>query len=137
MSYAKKPKLAIATVAGAIAGAMLFSASAAQAQEDISGEAVYQRYCAVCHGADGKGNGPMAAVLKPTAPDLTLISKWNQGTFPYDQVYTVIESGSEVMAHGTRQMPIWGDAFRRDAGNPMAYPRILELVFYLKSIQEE
>ena len=118
-------------------GVLLFFAPFANAGEEMSGKAVYERYCAVCHGIDGKGDGPMQAVLKPTASDLTLISKFNQGQFAYDRVYEVIESSVEVAGHGSGQMPIWGDAFRRDSDNPLAYPRILELVFYLKSIQAE
>ena len=81
--------IAMVHVGAAVA---LLLAPAAQAGEDLSGKAVYERYCAVCHGVDGMGNGPMAAVLKPTATNLTLISKWNQGVFPYDRVYEVIDN---------------------------------------------
>ena len=121
----------------AATAALALPPSIANAAEEITGKAVYERYCAVCHGADGKGGGPMAEVLKPAATDLTLIAKWNEGVFPYDRVYEIIDSNVDVMGHGSQQMPVWGDAFRREAGNPLAYPRILELVFYLKSIQQE
>ena len=121
----------------AATGAFALLPSSSNAAEEISGKAVYERYCAVCHGIDGKGGGPMAEVLKPAATDLTLIAKGNEGAFPYDRVYEIIDSNVDVMGHGSQQMPVWGDAFRRDADNPLAYPRILELVFYLKSIQQE
>ncbi len=35
------------------------------------GAEVFATYCAVCHGPDGKGNGPAAAALVPPPPDLT------------------------------------------------------------------
>ena len=33
--------------------------------------------------------------------------------FPFDRVYQIIDGRQEVKAHGTREMPIWGLAFRR------------------------
>jgi mono/diheme cytochrome c family protein len=30
----------------------------------VSGKEMFATYCAVCHGADGKGGGPAAAALK-------------------------------------------------------------------------
>jgi len=78
----------------------------------IQGPALYQAYCAVCHGADLKGSGPMANSLKTKAPDLTLIAVRNIGTFPLARVRRII-SGEEVLptAHGTREMPVWGPIF--------------------------
>jgi mono/diheme cytochrome c family protein len=40
----------------------------------IQGPALYKAYCAVCHGPEAKGDGPMAATLKVHPPDLTRIS---------------------------------------------------------------
>lgn len=125
------------TALGGLALGGLLCATGARADEPVEGKAVYERYCAVCHGVDGKGQGPMAEVLKPTPTDLTLISKWNQGVFPYDRVYELIDGRVEVMGHGSGQMPIWGDAFARDADDHTPYARIMELVFYLQSIQQK
>jgi mono/diheme cytochrome c family protein len=36
-----------------------------------SGEALYQAYCAPCHGKNGKGDGPAAASLHPKPADHT------------------------------------------------------------------
>ncbi len=35
------------------------------------GEKVFAKYCAVCHGPDGKGNGPAAPSMKPRPRDFT------------------------------------------------------------------
>ena len=53
----------------AATGAFALLPSSSNAAEEISGKAVYERYCAVCHGIDGKGGGPMAEVLKPRRRD--------------------------------------------------------------------
>lgn len=34
------------------------------------GRALYSRHCAVCHGTQGRGDGPAAAGLNPRPPDL-------------------------------------------------------------------
>ena len=47
----------------------------------IQGPQLYDAYCAVCHGKDGKGTGPMAKSLKPVTPDLTRIAMRNGGDF--------------------------------------------------------
>ena len=43
----------------------------AKAFVGIEGKDSFMAYCAVCHGADGRGNGPAAPALKTPVPDLT------------------------------------------------------------------
>jgi mono/diheme cytochrome c family protein len=111
-------------------------------QEEVAkaGRPAYEQYCAVCHGREGKGDGGAASVLTVKPADLTQLSKKNNGTFPFWRVYGVIDGREEVKGHGTREMPIWGQEFRMQAGSSaMAQSqvrgRILELVYYLESIQ--
>ena len=117
--------------------------TAAQEMEVIvGGEIEYRNYCAACHGSDGKGQGPMGRLLTVRPADLTLLSKKNSGTFPFWQTYRVIDGREEVRGHGTREMPLWGDRFRSQAGGndagsrAQAAGRLLALVFYLQHIQE-
>jgi mono/diheme cytochrome c family protein len=35
------------------------------------GEALFQTHCAICHGREGRGDGPSAAGLNPQPADLT------------------------------------------------------------------
>lgn len=107
-----------------------------------AGKSVYDQNCAVCHGREAKGDGGAVSVLTVKPADLTQIAKKNEGEFPFWKVYGIIDGRNEVKSHGTRDMPIWGEDFRLQAGtSTMAASevrgRILELVYYLQSIQEK
>jgi mono/diheme cytochrome c family protein len=80
--------------------------------QEIVGQEMFRFYCASCHGLDGKGKGPAAPALKKQPPDLTLLSKKYGGKFPRNTVSSVIEGNDFITDHGSRDMPIWGDAFR-------------------------
>jgi mono/diheme cytochrome c family protein len=113
-------------------------------QEEVAkaGRPTYEQDCAVCHGREGKGDGGALNLLTVKPADLTQLSKNNNGAFPFWRVYGVIDGRQEVKGHGTREMPFWGAEFRAEAGtNPAAQSlvrgRILELVYYLESIQAQ
>ena len=115
----------------------------AQEMEVVAGgELEYQNYCAVCHGVDAKGQGIMSRFLTIRPADLTQLAKKNGGTFSFWRVYRSIDGSEEVRGHGTREMPIWGDRFRAQAGGndsgsrAQAAGRLLGLVFYLQHIQD-
>lgn len=109
-------------------------------------EAEFRNSCASCHGVDGKGAGFLTRVFRGVNPgDLTQLAKGNDGIFPYDAVFSVIDGRAEVAAHGDRRMPVWGDRYSVDAMNTWGpddlnemrvRARMLELVHYLQSIQE-
>jgi mono/diheme cytochrome c family protein len=112
------------------------------AQEVVltSGQLEYQSYCASCHGRDGKGKGAMADLLRAVPADLTQLNKKHGGQFPFWRIYGTIDGREEVMAHGSRTMPVWGAHFLTEAGGqPLdeqrVIGRILALVYYLESIQ--
>jgi mono/diheme cytochrome c family protein len=104
----------------------------------IKGPSLFSAHCAVCHGSDGKGNGPMAPSLKNRPADLTVLAKNNGGMFPSARVQKTINGEGLVASHGTREMPIWGPIFHQveedqDFGNV----RIQNLLKYLESIQQK
>jgi mono/diheme cytochrome c family protein len=101
------------------------------------GKDLYLRLCASCHGEKGKGDGPAAVSLKHPPADLTTLSKTHSGTFPRAEVMQVIDGERPVPAHGARQMPVWGEVFRRERTDSEARMRILVLTAFLQSIQEQ
>ena len=56
-----------------------------------AGAAAFKKYCAFCHGADAKGNGPLAP-KDSNPPDLT-DAKWTLGGTD-GEIYTVITTGA-------------------------------------------
>lgn len=106
-----------------------------------SGRDAYMNFCASCHGEDGKGNGPVADVMSVQPADLTLIREHNDGTFPVDSIYAYIDGRADVQAHGTREMPVWGNVWSEVDGAPIPQERVDRrirlLVEYIRSIQEE
>ena len=92
----------------------IIAASFVNAAEDV-GKIEYDNNCAVCHGTAGKGDGPYAGIIETPMPDLTTLQKANNGVFPFDRVYTVIDGRTELKAHGTRDMPIWGNEYNEKA----------------------
>lgn len=86
-------------------------AGAAGAQDDL-GARLYFNHCAACHGDSGEADGPVAATLQATVPNLRTLAQRNGGTFPSDAVRSYIDGREIKAAHGARQMPIWGDVFR-------------------------
>ena len=103
----------------------------------------FENSCVICHGFNGKGNGIMADSLKKKPTDLTSLSKNNNGHFPFTRIYQVIEGSPRVGVHGSRDMPIWGNKYRKDAekygADAHLYSRglILELLVYIMTIQEK
>jgi mono/diheme cytochrome c family protein len=108
-----------------------------KAVSPANGKAMFMEYCAVCHGPDGKGNGPAAVALTKAPADLTRVTaRTADGKFPAVRISRFIEGDETILAHGTRDMPIWGDVFKSMAGGQNAtLLRVSNLTDYVKSIQ--
>jgi mono/diheme cytochrome c family protein len=102
-----------------------------------AGSGLFSTYCAVCHGSDAKGTGPLAASLKRRPADLTVMAQNNKGTYDRDLVRRIIDGKNPVKGHGGGDMPVWGDAFERsaDAGPRAVQDRLDALVEYLATVQ--
>lgn len=123
--------------------------SAAAAPENVTPtvEQDFNFHCAACHGADGKGDGPVADILKIQPPDLTRIAERNGGIFSEGAVFETIAGSNMPLSHGTREMPIWGNLFIGETLDQSvsveeaqeavaeATERIKRLVEYLHTIQ--
>ena len=111
----------------------------------LSGKDDYLFHCATCHGLEGKGDGPAALVFKIKPTNLTLLSRRNTGVFPEKRVFAVIDGTAAVQAHGSREMPVWGQIFETQGSHTFnrretereVRQRIQNLVDYLRSIQRK
>jgi mono/diheme cytochrome c family protein len=118
--------------------------ASAQATRNDLGKRQFDENCAGCHGANGRGNGPLVSWLVRSPTDLSTLVKRNGGVFPVSKMYETIE-GLNVPSHGTRDMPVWGMDYRIRAGeyygemayDPEAYvrTRILALIEYIYRLQ--
>jgi len=107
-------------------------------RQQITGAAVFQTYCATCHGSSGRGDGPLASSMRRKPADLSEIAKRNNGDFSSERVFRTIDGTWPVRGHGGPDMPVWGDAFARsreggDAASVKA--RIDSLVDFVRSLQ--
>ena len=132
---------------GLVAAAALlmgYSVSAFEAVSlaDYSGEEIYGRFCASCHGDMAQGDGPVARSLGVMVPDLTKITQ-RYGNFPTNVIRDTIDGrGARIDAHGSRTMPVWGYEFWVEEGGDVTAQQemrktIAKLVEYLRSIQVE
>jgi mono/diheme cytochrome c family protein len=111
----------------------------ANANEEPSGAALYRNHCAACHGEHAEGNGPAAVRMKATVPGLRTLAERNGGVFPADAVARHIDGRDRPAAHGSLQMPVWGEilkAPRSAGGDQVARERIAALVEYIATLQD-
>ncbi|MGE0485251.1 MAG: cytochrome c [Gammaproteobacteria bacterium] len=120
----------------AAAGLLVTAGAAAVDDAQPLGWQDYIDHCAACHGADGRGDGPLAGELRSPPADLTRLAADNGGSFPETLVYQVIDGRRIVDAHGSSQMPIWGRRFRLEGETEMEIEiTITALIDYLESLQ--
>ncbi len=130
---------------GTLLTVALVGVQPASAQNTPTGAEEFHNSCAVCHGEDGRGDGPLAKVLTVKPADLTQIAKRNDGVFPIERVSETIDGRRQVGAHGTREMPVWGSRYELEVGRQyrpygseaLVKTRVHVLVRYLQSIQEK
>ena len=137
----KTTKIAIALLTAGVIGI----SGNSYAQKADFGKREYDSKCAVCHGVKGKGDGPYAEIVDFRIADLTTLSTRNNGVYPFQRIYEIIDGSEELKAHGTRYMPIWGREYIVRAGeanfdvpyDPEMYvrTRILALTEYVQRLQ--
>jgi mono/diheme cytochrome c family protein len=136
-----------ARLASLWAGLVLLGGAGAVACVDrqdqvLTGSILYQRHCASCHGAEGRGDGPVAPTLRTPPTDLTQLAASAGGRFDETAVMMAIDGRRLVAEHGPREMPVWGVVFQAEhVGEPLAiYGPTRDaraLADYLRGIQAE
>lgn len=140
-------RIALAALVTVVAATPLFAqtpaASTAQTErnsptstlipESLAGRDSFDRYCASCHGADGRGRGPVASVLKYPPTDLTTLARRNSGTFPRERVAAFVEGTERLsLTHGSGDMPVWGKVLRGlESSDARIRVRLANLVAYI------
>ena len=106
----------------------------------MSGEQLYMRFCASCHGSEAHGDGPVAQSFAVKIPDLTLIARRHGGEFQRDWVERAIDGRQKIASHGAYTMPVWGEDFSQ-VGDPDSErgtrTMIARLVDYLETLQQK
>ena len=93
---------------------------ATSAESIKAGQALFQKNCRFCHGADAKGNGPMAP--ENTHPSNLIDDKWDRGSTD-GEIFLVIRDGA-------------GPKFdMKGYKSKMAENDIWNVVNYLRSVQ--
>lgn len=128
----------LAAVAVAVTGCM-----EAEMPDAREGHRAYEAHCAMCHGAGGRGDGPLAADLSVAPVDLTGLARTAGGTFPVNRVLSYID-GYKRQAPEAVEMPEFGLLLEgpsvpvaTGAGVFTPTPRPLAaLLAYLESLQD-
>jgi mono/diheme cytochrome c family protein len=126
-----------------VLGALLLPALPVRADDmNEAGRQFYMRYCSSCHGADAKGDGIVAPLMKPRPADLTQLAKRDNGTFPFQSVAKAIDGRETLRAHGDPDMPVWGDILSKEETSPlgsssMVRTKVASITAYLQSIQQK
>jgi mono/diheme cytochrome c family protein len=141
MSYVRLAILAI-SIGVSFAAYAQTSAKTGPKANVAAGKELFHQHCSVCHGESGKGNGSMydresAEPARRVPPaDLTALSGGNAGKFPADRVRNAIYSKGSIPAHGTPEMPAWGNVFYDMKSDPKRLEqRVRDLTAYIESIQ--
>ena len=128
-----------------LAAAVMITIGPAHGADAVVGQQEFRQHCAACHGLTGLGDGPIGQSLKVPAPNLATITERYGGKFPFQRIYEIIDGSAVVSAHGSRDMPLWGDRYVRDAKpvtsdqmditRQLVEQRILSLVYYIGTLQ--
>ena len=125
----KHKPIMILIAAALMLGANGIAAAADKKPKADMGKYEYMNSCSLCHGTDGKNGSAINDLLKKVPPDLTTLSKRNNGIFPFDRVYAVIDGREPLLGHGERDMPAWGDRYMSSTESTKAAEYYMETPF--------
>ena len=106
-----------------------------------AGQQYFVRYCSACHGMTGRGDGSVAPALRTPPADLTRLAQRRGGSFPVVEIAALIDGRTVIPAHGSREMPIWGERFGEmggggSVGEEVVRGNLLVLIEYLQTLQQ-
>ena len=122
---------------------LIASPALAGPPDPVAGKETFRTYCAVCHGMDARGDGPMAGAMIIEPPDLTRLARDNGGVFPVLRVVRQIDGRDPLLAHGG-EMPLFGEMFAfpdgaiaTETGQPIVTAQpIADVAAWLATVQD-
>src|ERR1039458_2111455 len=103
-------KLKVLASIFALGAALSVAQSALSAGNDVSdGDRYFVRYCASCHGLAGLGDGPGARRRSTPPTSLRKLGDKYGVPLPAHRIAELIDGRDTPRAHGTHEMPVWGD----------------------------
>ncbi len=99
------------------------SAEAKDKPDLQTGATIYKKYCARCHGAQGRGDGPATRILKTKPPDFTNRAYMAKKTD--EELLTVIANGGAAVGKSKLMPPYRKKLNERELRAVVAYIRSL------------
>ncbi len=137
----KSMKLKVAVSLLSLAAVLSVSRPALSANDEVAeGHRYFIQYCASCHGQDGLGDGPVAKSLSRQPANLRKLGDQYGMPLPAHQIAELIDGRDTIRAHGTRDMPVWGERLyevgQGEKGETGVGQVIAKIMVYLNTIQD-
>jgi mono/diheme cytochrome c family protein len=92
-----------------------YAFGSAKGADPAKGKTLFTSKCVLCHGAEGKGNGPASMALSPKPADFSSKSFW--------QTPDIDQTMANVIKNGKGQMPAFPDLSANDIQDIVQYIR--------------
>ena len=134
-------KLKVAASILSLAAIVSASRPALSANDEVAeGHRYFIQYCASCHGQDGLGDGPVAKSLLRQPGNLRTLGDKYGMPLPAHRIAELIDGRDTIRAHGTRDMPVWGERLyevgQGQKGETGIGDVIAKIIAYLGTIQD-
>jgi mono/diheme cytochrome c family protein len=141
ISLGESMKLKVFGLMFALIAALSVSQSALSSDKDVSdGHRYFVRYCASCHGTDGLGDGPVAKSLVTPPANLRKLGDKYGMPLPAHRIAEIIDGRDTARAHGSHEMPVWGEKLyelgQGERGEYGIGEVIGKIIAYLNTIQD-
>ena len=134
-------KLKVAISILSVAAMLSVSKTALSANDEVAeGHRYFIQYCASCHGQDGLGDGPVAKSLSRPPANLRMLGDKYGMPLPAHRIAELIDGRDSARAHGSHEMPVWGEKLyevgQGERGEYGIGEVIGKIIAYLDTIQD-